>query len=467
MKNEDLIFFITGLVLFIFNQGYGKNLKVASVQEYNRISGSIQTGDTIVWESGNYADFNWVIGGNHLTIKAREPGKVVFGGSTTVKITGDHNHFSGFQFRTGKTDGNVIEVSGSYNNVSDINIYRYASHYYFHITPKGKHNVVTRCNFEDKPPASRGKEGSSIFQVAVDSISPGYNIIRYCSFKNHTAPPSSGGDYGMEALRIGYSYQRKFISRTLVEFCFFTRCNGDGEIISNKARENVFRYNTFSGNGDSHFTLRHGSNNVVYGNYFLNGAGIRIKEGQNQMVYNNYFSTSDFFSIRLENYKADPLSNIIIAHNTFYKSGPLKLGGKGEYQPAGVVIAENLFVMPFGALAEDLTGNEHFAGNVAGIDTPVSLKGFSLAELAAESSGCGFYQPASKIVGKDSRKGKYTLIDIPELDDDPRLKLDIAGNRRPSGSKSAGCFEPSEGARMMLQPATEQNTGPQYLSGNH
>jgi hypothetical protein len=84
-----------------------------------------------------------------------------------------------------------------------------------------------------------------VVEVQVAENQPGYHVIRYCSFKNHTAPAGTGSDYGIEALRIGYSFQSKFISRTIVEYCYFTKCNGDGEIISSKACENIFRYNTF------------------------------------------------------------------------------------------------------------------------------------------------------------------------------------------------------------------------------
>jgi len=410
-------------------------------------------GDTLIWRNGLYYDISLTIATNGLVILAEEPGKVIFSGSSSVKLSADNLFFSGFQFTNGSSSKDVVTVTGSNNKVSEINISGYTSHYYFHITPQGKNNIIEYCNFENKPPASPGKEGTSIFQVAVDSIHPGYNIIRFCTFKDHTAPKNSGGDYGMEALRIGYSYQSKFISRTIVEYCLFTRCNGDGEIISNKACGNILRYNTFIDNGDSHLTLRHGSNNSVYGNFFLNGAGIRIKEGHTQMIYNNYFSTGNFFSVSLENYKADPLKNIFIINNTFALSGTIKLGGKGDFMPEMVRIRKNLFVSPGGPVLNNPTGREKFQNNAISSEMKQpDLMGFYQTDIKSEINQNGFYQPLNKIP-----------LEVAEADDDRYINSDIAGNERPVLLKTAGCFEPGLNARPVKLYATSENSGPVYL----
>ena len=449
----------TFLLLFVNVCSAGTHL-IKSVREYNLLLNTIRPGDTVIWVVGTYSDIKWVIDSDGINVLAQKPGSVIFNGSSSVTIHANNVTFSGFQFIDGAVNGNVAEVSGSNNRISDINIDNYASRYYFHVTPKGRHNVVERCNFENKPQALPGKEGSSIFQVAVDSLNPGYNVIRYCSFKNHTAPLNSGGDYGMEALRIGYSYQCKFISRTIVEYCYFTKCNGDGEIISNKARQNIIRYNTFSDNGESHLTLRHGGENVVYGNFFIGGAGIRIKEGQTQMVYNNYFSTGSYFSIRLENYRVDPLKNIVIAHNTFFNSGPIRFGGKGDFKPAEVQVADNLFVNPVGQVVDDLTGTEQFSGNGIVLGKLPSISGFHPVKMNTDPNESGFFQPG-KFKGK--RSVNLAVFDIPVLSDDPGVRLDIAGNKRPVGLKASGCYEPSGKSAAVEAYATSANTGPPYL----
>jgi hypothetical protein len=463
MNSSVNILLVSVMLLFSLSNSYAKSYRIKSVEEYNRISATVLPGDTVIWENGLYNDVVWEIKKNALVIMAADPGMVTFSGSSAVKIAADKVSFSGFQFSDGAIDDDVVEVSGSNVIVSDVNISNYDSHYYFHLSTKGRNNTVEHCNFENKPPAPKGKAGSSIFQVAVDSIHPGYHKIRLCSFKNHTAPPNSGGDYGMEALRIGYSFQSKYISRTIVEYCYFATCNGDGEIISNKARENIFRYNTFENNGESHLTLRHGSDNVVYGNFFVNGAGIRIKEGQNQMVFNNYFNTGKYFAIKLENYKVDPLENIIIVHNTFVRSGEIKMGGKGDFQPQNVMLGNNLFIEPTEAIFTDFTGNETVQNNGFQWDKEFVYQGFKPMPEKINANIHGFYQPQYPVFSKEMQLD-FKLTDIPELDDDPLIMLDIAGNMRPPKKiRSAGCFESVFKVTDVKPYATIRNTGPRYL----
>lgn len=434
---------------------------VNSLTEYLAAEARAIPGDTIFWDSGTFQNINWLIGKDGLIIIAKQSGATIFSGSSKVEIKASGITFSGFQFIGGKADGDVCKISGSNNRIEQLNFSGYHSNYYLNVTTTGRHNVIRYCNFERKPEDKQ----TSVVQIQVDEKQPGYNLVSHCSFKNHTAPPNVGGDYGIEALRIGYSYQAKFISRTIVEYCYFYRCNGDGEVISSKARENIYRYNTFDDNGESHFTLRHGSDNVVYGNFFLKGAGLRIKEGQNQMVYNNYFETGNYWTIRLENYKVDPLKNIEIAHNTFANSGSMKLGGKGDFQPADVTLSNNFFYKSTAPIVDDLTGKETFSGNAFQESENPNQPGFLASDIETVKNSEGFFQPEKRISeGKVS--APMLILDIPELNDDPQIGLDISGNKRSSKTKSAGSFEPSRKANPVKPHATAQNTGPDYLRKN-
>lgn len=432
------------------------SITVGSLTEYQNAEKISKAGDTIKWAPGVYMDVSWIITKDGIIVMAAEPGKTVFTGSSKVEILASRIEFSGFQYSGGKINGDICKVSGSQNLLEHLNFSAYHSKYYLNIVATCQYNTVRYCNFERKPEDVQ----SSVVQVQVDENQPGYHVIAWCSFLNHTAPYNAGGDYGIEALRIGYSFQAKFISRTTVEYCYFSRCNGDGEIISSKARENVYRYNTFENNGESHVTLRHGSDNVVYGNFFLKGAGLRIKEGQNHMVYNNYFNTGEYWTIKLENYKADPLNNILITHNTFVNSGSLKLGGKGDYKPRQVLIGGNLFIHPTNQLSEDPTGTEVYQDNgFSGNQETPAQSGFYPVKSAVSKNTCGYYHLSKKIATTNI----FPFLDIPVLNDDPHLMLDIAGNKRPVKRKSAGCFEPSRNASSVHPYATDVNTGPVYL----
>lgn len=303
-------------ILFLIHSSTVLSATQIHVQDYdtfNKAQQQAQSGDSLVWRNGIYENVVLDVMKNGIFILAEEEGEVMFTGQSAFTLFGDSIRLIGFRFEDGYTQGDILKVAGKFNELEGLNFSNYRSHYYLNILPSAQYTKVVRCNFEKKPQLPE----TSVVQVQVHETMPGYHLIQYCSFLDHTAPLNAGGDYGIEALRIGYSYQSKFISRTVVEYCYFGRCMGDGEIISSKAREIIYRYNTFEDNGPSHFTLRHGSDNVVYSNFFIGGAGIRVKEGQNHMIYNNYFNTGDWFSIKLMNHKADPLQNIKIVHNSF------------------------------------------------------------------------------------------------------------------------------------------------------
>lgn len=470
-KINNLIIMIRKPVLFLIivlftayspERLFAHKYSVKSLPEYHIAETEASAGDTIYWQAGTYRDVDLVISRDRISILAERPGATLFTGSSKVEIRSSYVTFGGFQFTGGKADGDVIKVSGSHNLLGHLNVSGYHSNYYLNVTASARHNTIACCNFEKKPE----DKTTSVVQIQVDEKEPGYHKLRYCSFKNHTAPPGAGGDYGIEALRIGYSFQSKFISRTIVEYCYFSRCNGDGEIISSKARENIYRYNTFEDNGESHFTLRHGCDNVLYGNFFLKGAGLRIKEGQNHMVYNNFFQTGEYFAIRLENYKVDPLENIMILHNTFSGSGDIRFGGRGDFQPERVQVVNNLFLDPAGAIISDMTGRETFQGNIVHPQERLpALTGFSHLSVQIENVN-GWLQPQLPVIGGVSSLMGIRILDIPELDDDPAINLDIAGNKRPEVKKSAGCYEPGHHSNPVKPYATALNTGPSYLQGS-
>ncbi len=455
-------------VVVVSGLSYSKTFYIKSVSEYNANLLKANAGDTIIWKRGSYQNQIWRIKKNGIKIFAEAPGEVIFTGFTSVRIDADKVTFSGFQFKDGYVTNDVIEISGSHNRVSNINISNYQSRYYLQIESTGRHNVIENCNFEAKPHAQPEVSPQSVFQVEVDSKEPGYNIITHCSFKNHTAPENAGGDYGMEALRIGYSYQHTFISRTTVEYCYFTKCNGDGEVISNKARQNIFRYNTFYHNGKSEVTLRRGSENIIYGNFFLEGGGIRLKEGGNQFIFNNYFSTGKWSSLRFENFDGNPhLENVVVAFNTFINSGKIELGGTGDFAPRNIQYVNNIFSHSSENIFSDPTKKEKFIGNIydenLGIDSQAGLTKVTSAGL--EKNTLGYYQIVKGSPAIDKAEPiSFSIADYRGLNYDKKILLDLKGNKRPQQEKlkDIGCSEYS-GAKEVQPYASENNTGPDYL----
>jgi hypothetical protein len=211
-------------------------------------------------------------------------------------------------------------------------------------------------------------------------------------------------------------------------------------------------------------TLRHGKDNVVYGNFFVGGAGLRIKEGQNQMVYNNYFETGDRFPIWLVNYNADPLDHIVIANNTFVSSGSIKLGGEGDFKPRNSVLVNNLFVNPAAAPVSDLTSSEKFTNNVVDSGEKYKLpEGFVLTKTGLLQNGNGLFKPhGQKLISSLRNTAAGDILDISNIDDDPQISLDIMQRRRTSSTDYVGCLT-SQTSKKMRFYATEENTGPVYL----
>ncbi len=457
------------IVFFLLFSGFctkASTYIIGSIKEYSSVLKKVHRGDSIVWKSGIYKDALLEIATNGIIMCPEKPGTVIFTANSSFVLNADSIVFSGFQFIDGQTDKDIIRVTGNHNLLEELNFSNYHSRYYLNITPEAQYNVISHCNFEKKPEDIC----SSVVEVQVSGEHPGYHILKYCSFKNHTAPPDQVSDYGIEALRIGYSYQSKFISRTIVEYCYFSKCNGDGEIVSSKARENIYRYNTFTDNGSSHFTLRHGKDNAVYGNFFIGGAGIRVKEGQNQMIYNNYFETGRWFSIFLVNYEIDPLENIVIRNNTFVKSGTMILGGRGKYHPKDVFLANNLFANPTSQLLTDTTGLEQFIGNaVESADTIALPNGFCRISTCLKRNMFGLFQfpNTGTLLPCPKYSGNIEILDIPVLDDDPGITLDIMKQNRSiaQAANQYGCYVFNEGNPIKVY-VNEINTGPTYLLHN-
>ncbi len=456
-------FFLPLITLLLPFMALSNTYEVNSLSTFNSAQSNASSGDTIVWKQGLYHDIDIFVYKWGIVMMAEVAGKTVFTGASKLKLTGSNNTISGFQYLGGNIgNGFVIDIEGSNNHLTQINIKDYYCYKYLLIRAIAEFNTISYCNFENRTFIG----DQNILSVLVAPHKPGYHTIRHCSFKNFEGT-TPGGDAGVEPIRIGVSSQAEYVSRTTVEYCYFTQCNGDGEIISHKSKQNVYRYNTFEDNPYGEFVLRHGDAGIVYGNFFLDGfGGIRIKEGQDHVVFNNYFSGLSERSIILQNHSADPLQRIFIAFNTIVNSEEIRLGGSGPYQPTDVTFANNIFNNPTGVIMNDPTGTENWIGNLYNgqLGIPAS-EGFVESDPQLQLNSEGFYQPGSGSPAINSAQAGYPAIsEISGLDIDHDIMLDIMKQMRPAdiSQKDIGCNEFSE--QMVVQPhATEYNTGPTYL----
>lgn len=434
---------------------------VSSESEFESALSSASSGDSIVWESGTYSNVFMDITKNGVIVTADVAGAVIFNGASKVEIDGDDVTLSGLQFVGGNIGtSHVIRIWGSDVLITQINIADYTCYKYLIVDEDSQRTTISYSNFENR----LNLDDQNILSILVDAAQPGFHKIQYCSFKNFEG---TGNDLGIEPIRIGVSSQGQFDSRTIVEYCYFTNCDGDGELISNKASQNVIRYNTFEENTKAELVLRHGDEAIVYGNFFLNNmGGVRVREGSGHYIYNNYFSGLDRRSIYLQNESSDPLSDIHVYFNTIVNSAEMILGSDGGNPPTNVTIANNIFADPTDALFEDATGNEDWISNLSfgtlGITRPSGLDDVD-PKLSANSGG--YVQPDSDSPAIDAADDGYPAIPLYSgLDYDNEVLLDLMKQSRPAAiaDKDIGASEFS--SSIMVQPhATEQNTGPTYL----
>lgn len=435
---------------------------VASQSEFNAAHSSASANDSIIWEAGIYDDIYMNITKSNLHIGSIELGATIFSGASRVRITGDHITLEGIQFVDGDIGtSDVINTYGSYNHFNQINIRAYTCYKYLRIREECQYVDVTYCNFENR----LNLADQNILSILVDENQPGYHKIQHCSFKNFDG---GGNDDGIEPIRIGLSSQADRISRSLVEYCYFTQCNGDGELISSKATQNVYRYNTFEDNPKAELVLRHGSEAIVYGNFFLHGkGGVRVREGQNHYIYNNYFYELDDRAIYLQNASSDPLDNINIAFNTIVDCSEVILGGDGSYKPTRVTLANNIFAEPDDKLFEEPTGTETWIANISFGNLGMSLPANGITAIDpefAENSASFFGLVESSPAINAAEAGFATLPQFSGMITiDTALSFDLMGQERPQSidEKDLGCNEYPHS--ILIQPiATEENTGPSY-----
>lgn len=437
---------------------------VSSKAEFDAAHVQAVAGDSIVWLPGIYSDIRMDIDKDGLIVIAEPFGSVLFKGVSRAVINGNDVTFAGFQYVGGFIANlNVINIFGSDVLVAHVNIQNYTSHKYLVVDEVCRRNTISHCNFENR----LNLDDKNILSILVDN-EPGFHKIQYCSFKNFNG---FGGDLGIEPIRIGVSSQGTLDSRTLVEYCYFTRCNGDGEIISHKSRQNVYRYNTFENNPESELVLRHGDEGIIYGNFFLNNmGGVRIREGSDHFIFNNYFEGIDKRAIYLMNDPVDPLQNVHIYHNTIVNSEEVVLGGSGNNPPTNVTIANNVFANPTDRLFVEDTGNETWIGNLSfgilGIDVPAS--GISNTDPELNENVEGFFQPASSSPVVSAATEGYPAVPLyPGMDYDHEIMLDLMKSSRPTSNNEKAIGASEYSSTVNVQPhATEMNSGPSYLFDN-
>ena len=272
---------------------------VKNVAEFKEAVKSAKPGTTITLANGVWENSELVFTGkgtkeNPITLTVQDKGQVVLSGLSNLRVSGEYLVVKGLVFKNGYTPtSEVISFRTSSDKLANncrltecvidnySNPERHESDYWIGIY--GKNNRIDHNHIE-------GKTNLGVtMAVRLNSVESQEN--NHQIDHNYFGPRPNLGANGGETLRIGTSHYSLTNSKTIVEYNYFDRCNGEHEIISNKSCQNTYRYNTFF-ECTGTLTMRHGSQTLVDGNVFIgNGkpstGGIRVINGQ-QTVINNY-----------------------------------------------------------------------------------------------------------------------------------------------------------------------------------
>ena len=283
---------------------------------------TLNAGDTVVLADGIYSSderikFSPTTGtaDNPITFKAATPGGVKFTGGLQMSIGGDYVIVDGFYWQGGYGESNFIEFrdGSDYANYSTIQncaidglaispddkadngTTSITKHRW--IVLYGTYNSVINCSFMNKESAGAlilvelAYNASPNGTTNTSCIAVGHTISNNYFYKYAKIDPTLSNSGDSETIRIGSSENQNVNSNTIVTNNYFVESDGENEIITNKSKNNQFINNTFRRCRGS-LVLRHGSNALVNGNYFLGEnidgtGGIRITDS-NHIITNNY-----------------------------------------------------------------------------------------------------------------------------------------------------------------------------------
>lgn len=418
--------FITLFIVFIScNNLEDKGSLVHNVTEFNVAVSRAKPGTVITLANGVWKDAELVFEGkgtkeNPIKLIVEGKGKVTLEGASNLQIAGEYLIVEGLIFKNGFTPTNsVISFRKNRNEMANnsrltecvIDNYnnpeRQVQDYWIAIY--GKNNRIDHNHISGK------KNLGVTMIVGLDTKESRANNhkIEY----NYFGPRPTYGNNGGETLRIGTSHHALENSNTLVESNYFDRCNGEHEIISNKACQNTFKYNTFF-ECTGTLTMRHGNETLVDGNVFIgNGkpstGGVRVIN-ETQTVINNYHVGLTGYRFRgafvmMNGVPNSPPNRYVpvidskVNNNTFVNCDHIQLcaGSDSERSqpPANSEISGNIFYNEnkknIFTIYDDISG-VIFKDNILSKNAESSIKGgFENATIKLVKNEQGFLIPTS------------------------------------------------------------------------
>ena len=302
MRRLLFVAFVTIALLLPYSVCGKGSVTISSAKELRQLPADI-AGTEIVWRDGSYHNQVVTITASGterepIIIRAETLGGVRFTGASSLRIKGSHIIVRGFCWDNPLPEKGVVisfdkvsshsvmeqcVITGENSPMRPQNNIKWVSLW-------GYKNRVEHCSFLDKRDL-----GQILIVRIAEGEQPPQHVVRNCYFTrpNFLRNEKGGRINGQCCIRFGTSDVTHLRAECVVEHCHFDRCNGEGEIVSNKCGGNIFRNNLFYACRGS-LSLRHGNEARVIGNYFLGNdepltGGIRAV-GENHIISGNYLS---------------------------------------------------------------------------------------------------------------------------------------------------------------------------------
>ncbi|HEY2955370.1 MAG TPA: polysaccharide lyase 6 family protein [Candidatus Eisenbacteria bacterium] len=279
----------------------GRLIPAASIAALKEALAGALPGDVIEMAEGSYSDSGTIaiarggVEGFPVTLRARTRGGVVLAGALSFEVRKTaHVTVEGLVFETSAAP--AIEIKASHHVRVTRNAFR------LHETVPGNwvlvdggYGLPEPWSHDNRIDHNRfeGKSQPGNFVTVRGSSAPDARSSQRDRIdRNYFRQSGPRIPNGMEAVRLGSSAMSRSSGFTTVESNLFEDCDGDPEIVSVKASDDVVRFNTIR-HCQGTVTLRHGDRSAVEGNFFFGDGkqgtgGVRLY-GDDHVVFNNYF----------------------------------------------------------------------------------------------------------------------------------------------------------------------------------
>ena len=343
---------------------------VKDISELNKAINQAVPGAEIVLSNGIWQDvqinfFGIGTNGNPITLCAENPGEVYIEGQSYLHLGGENLIVSGLYFRNGfsPSRGVIRYKIGSDSIANNCRVTNCVIEGFSRpnrwendrwIEFYGRHNQLDHCYISGK---SNDGVTLMVYQDGNENIDNHHQIIH-----NYFGPRPRKGGPRAETIRVGGSETSMTPGYVNVSNNYFESCNGEVEVISNKANYNSFTNNIFY-KCEGSLVLRHGNYATVDRNIFIGGddsdfyGGIRIVN-TGHWITNNYF-----YKIRGEQFRSalsimngipksalnryNQVTDVVIAFNTWVDcKSPWQIGVGQNKASADVLPASEIRSAP-------------------------------------------------------------------------------------------------------------------------